>query len=121
MPNSTYKIVHAACMNIDGKYKRSCMHAACTLLAVARGIPWEEFTCKWDFNSCIIYVTFLSCSYIQFLLYVVLLFKQPQLLLMAIDYYLEQRYFLTRRENNSLSVLGPIIGIRAWLLFYRNQ
>jgi hypothetical protein len=86
-----------SCMHIDGKYKRSCMHAACTLLAVARGISWDEFTCKWDFNSCIIYVTFLSCNYIEFLLYVVLLFRQPQLLLMAIDYYSEQRYFLTRR------------------------
>jgi hypothetical protein len=65
------------------------MHASCTLLAVdetIKHVPWEEFTCKWDFSSCIIYVTFLSCSYIQFLLYVVLLFKQPQLLFRGLSH-----------------------------------
>jgi hypothetical protein len=41
-----------SCMHVDGKYKRSCMHDACMLLAVdetIKHVPWEEFTCKWDF------------------------------------------------------------------------
>jgi hypothetical protein len=61
--------------------------------------------CKCDGNTCIIFVTFLSYSYIQFLLYVVLLFKQPQLLSMQSIIISEQQYVLTRRENNALFIL----------------
>ena len=76
-----------ACTQMASIKDRVCMmHACCWQLMKplntyrGRSLRASGISCRWDFNSCIIYVTFLSCSYIWFLLYVVLLFKQPQLL-----------------------------------------
>jgi hypothetical protein len=75
------------------------------LLAVEHNIRGKHLRASVMVVLALFLLFFFHAVIFSFYLYVVLLFKQPQLLSMEAIIISEKRYFLTRRENSALSFL----------------